>query len=433
MTPAGSAALDAEARRILQINDRGGYTVPNASVYPFQWNWDSAFVAMGFVGFDANRAWTELDTLFEGQWSDGMVPSIVFHARSDAYYPGPAAWGTQHAPPTTGISQPPVAGTAARVLWMRSPDRAASRRRLDALFPRLMAWHRWWHEVRDPDGAGLVTVTHPWETGRDNSPDWDAPLAAVTPTVSVAALRKDNKAVDPAERPSDDFYDRVMTLVEEAKALDWNGIAVARRLSLRVCDLGVQCILARADRDLLAMALEFGRRQDIAVLRAWIARSDAAFARLRAADGTFRSLDLRTGTLAPAATSASFLPLYARTASAHDADRLAVLARDWWDRQPYGIASCDPGFAGFDPARYWRGPVWLVVNRMVADGFTAYGHHAIAARIAEQSAAMLAAHGFREYFDPRTGEGLGGRDFSWSAAMWLSWLSLRVTAPMTPA
>ena len=26
----------------------GGYTVPNAKVYPFQWNWDSAFVAMGF-------------------------------------------------------------------------------------------------------------------------------------------------------------------------------------------------------------------------------------------------------------------------------------------------------------------------------------------------------------------------------------------------
>ena len=30
-------------------------------------------------------------------------------------------------------------------------------------------------------------------------------------------------------------------------------------------------------------------------------------------------------------------------------------------------------------------------------------------------------YGFREAFDPRTGEGLGGRDFSWTAAMWLEW------------
>ena len=93
--------LDAEAREVLAHNDRGGYTVPNRRVYPFQWNWDSAFVALGFATFDEDRAWRELETLFKGQWADGMVPSIVFHAPSDDYYPGPPAWGTTHVPPTT--------------------------------------------------------------------------------------------------------------------------------------------------------------------------------------------------------------------------------------------------------------------------------------------------------------------------------------------
>ena len=32
-----------EAKRILVSNDRGGYTVPTDRLYPFQWNWDSAF------------------------------------------------------------------------------------------------------------------------------------------------------------------------------------------------------------------------------------------------------------------------------------------------------------------------------------------------------------------------------------------------------
>ena len=35
-------------------NDRGGYTVPTEGLYPYQWNWDSAFVALGFApGFVA--------------------------------------------------------------------------------------------------------------------------------------------------------------------------------------------------------------------------------------------------------------------------------------------------------------------------------------------------------------------------------------------
>ena len=425
--------LDAEAREVLAHNDRGGYTVPNRRVYPFQWNWDSAFVALGFATFDEDRAWRELETLFKGQWADGMVPSIVFHAPSDDYYPGPPAWGTTHVPPTTGISQPPVAATAIRVLVETATGHSAHDRAA-RLFPKLLAWHRWWHEVRDPDGTGLVTVVHPWETGRDNSTDWDEPLAAVVPTVSVAELRKDNRRVDPAERPTDGFYDRVMTLVAEARALGWDGPAVARGLSFRVCDLGVQCILARADRDLLALAGRLGEAGAVAELRGWIARSDAAMARLQGPDGLARSMDLRSGRLAPVPGSAAFLTLYARTASADDAARLAQTLRAWSDACPVAVPSCSPSAPGFDASRYWRGPVWAVVNRMVADGFDAYGHRDVATRIRRDTAAAIRIAGFREYFDPRTGAGLGGEGFSWTAAMWLSWCG-SPTAPdrLTPA
>jgi hypothetical protein len=416
------ADLDRLSRDILARNDRGGYTVPNEKVYPFQWNWDSAFVALGFAVHDEDRAWRELETLFAGQWDDGMVPSIVFHQPADNYYPGPPAWGTRHDPPTTGISQPPVAATAARVIHAGSADRSAAAARARALFPKLMASHRWWHEVRDPDGTGLVTVTHPWETGRDNSPEWDAPLAAVTPTVDVAALRKDKTHVNASERPTDDFYNRVMTLVEEAKALHWEGRAVARRLSLRVCDIGVQSILVRADHDLLWLAREFGFAAEAAELEGWIERSTRAFDRLLAPDGTWRSMDLRTGALAPTVSSGSFLPLYARIGGRAAADRMADVLDRWAPAVSYAVPSSDPFAPSYDPRRYWRGPVWLVVNRMICDGFAAAGREDVAARIAAQSRALVLEHGLAEYFDPRTGEGLGGRDFSWSAAMWLAWL-----------
>ena len=40
-----------------------------------------------------------------------------------------------------------------------------------------------------------------------------------------------------------------------------------------------------------------------------------------------------------------------------------------------------------------------------------------------RSLELLDRQGFREYFDPTTGEGLGALDFSWSAALALDWLA----------
>ena len=413
-----SSDRDEAARAVLRSNDRGGFTVPNGRVYPFQWNWDSAFVALGFATFDLDRAWRELETLFEGQWDDGMVPHIVFRAPADGYYPGPEAWGIQRQPLTSGISQPPVVATAARVLHGLSGSDST---RMRALVPKLFASHRWWHETRDPDGTGLVTIVHPWESGRDNSPDWDEPLANVVPQVDVAHLRKDLGHVDAAHRPTHDFYNRVMTLVEEAKALDWEGVAVARKLSFRVCDLGIQSILLRADRDLLKLAEELGFTVEAGALRGWIARSERAMPRLKGPDGLYRSLDLRSGRLSEAVTCAAYLPLYARTALQEDALALKRHLEATRAAAGFSVASSDPRDRRFDATRYWRGPVWLMMNRMIADGLAAYDLTDEASLLRRDSGDLVRKNGFWEYFDPRDGTGCGGPDFSWTAAMWLSW------------
>lgn len=65
-----------EAENILESNtweDR--YNVPSPNLYPYQWNWDSGFVAMGFSRFDVARAIRELESLFEGQWGKRDVAS----------------------------------------------------------------------------------------------------------------------------------------------------------------------------------------------------------------------------------------------------------------------------------------------------------------------------------------------------------------------
>src|ERR1019366_2435376 len=127
-----------QARAILRANDRGGYCVPTARLYPFQWNWDSAFVALGWATFDEARAWQEIDSMLRGQWEDGMIPQIVFHAPSADYFPGPEVWQIQRTPPTSGITQPPVLATAARRLLDGAQDRALAEARMAAIYPRLV-------------------------------------------------------------------------------------------------------------------------------------------------------------------------------------------------------------------------------------------------------------------------------------------------------
>ena len=58
---------------------------------------------------------------------------------------------------------------------------------------------------------------------------------------------------------------------------------------------------------------------------------------------------------------------------------------------------------------------------MVAEGLAEQGHADWAARITADSAQLIERFGFFESFSPETGEGSGGADFSWTAAMWLAW------------
>ena len=104
------------------------------------------------------------------------------------------------------------------------------------------------------------------------------------------------------------------------------------------------------------------------------------------------------------------------------ADRLAAELERWLSRVSYGVPSTDPDDPRFEPLRYWRGPVWIIINWMISNGLKHYGYEALAAVIKDHSLALTEKSGLLEYFDPITGEGAGGRDFSWTASMCLSWL-----------
>jgi hypothetical protein len=56
---------------------------------------------------------------------------------------------------------------------------------------------------------------------------------------------------------------------------------------------------------------------------------------------------------------------------------------------------------------------------MIAEGLQNAGQTALAATLRDHSKRLIDQAGFAEYFDPTNGDGLGGQDFSWTAAIYL--------------
>lgn len=425
--------LTEQARTILQSNDRGGYTLPTAGLYPFQWNWDASVNALGWMAFDAPRAWEELRWLFKGQWrggpNDGFVAQINFHEESDTYFPGPGEWGTDGAPGTEGlgtrtssISQPPLHATMVRWMWMRAVKNAGDVAQADGeirvLLPKLLAHHRWWYRTRDARNTGLVVNIHPWETGMDNSPAWDAPLASV-PATARPYTRRDLGHVEASMRPPKSFYDRMVYLMDFNRAQNFEPEKIMAACPYRVNDIGIISILQRASIDLAALCDEFGLAADAADMGAHVQRTDTAVQALWSPTWQqYVSKDAITGQLLDVPTSAGLLGAYAGFAR-----DLEPTVQQWLGETPYGLPSTRSSFERFEPLRYWRGPVWQHMNMLIATGLKEQGHAALADAIRHRSSQLFAAQGFHEYYDPLSGAGLGGKSFSWTAATYLHWIA----------
>ncbi len=417
--------MKTRAIAVMRNNDRGHYTVPTHGLYPFQWNWDSALSALGFAHFDEPRAWTEITTLFAHQWDDGMVPHIIFHQEDDGYYPGPDVWQTGRATPTSGITQPPVAGFAVRRIFERAKDSALAREKAKALLPKIHAWHQWFYTMRDPQKTGLVAIIHPWESGRDNAVDWDEAFARI-PTDGVGPLnRRDTSHANPEHRPTDEQYKRYIWLVQRFRSLGWDNSKLHDASPFQVVDPGFNGILIRSCADLAMVATALGETEIATQSRALADRGLAALETLWSADhAQYLCWDRAIGTAIDSPSIggllASFAPIPPQRA-ATISTRINAIA----ETCAYVVPSHDPTHPAFDALRYWRGPVWLIVNFMIANGLQNAGQTGTSERVMQDCIRLIDESGFAEYYGPHDAEPCGGDQFTWTAAMVIEILNIQ--------
>ena len=61
------------------------------------------------------------------------------------------------------------------------------------------------------------------------------------------------------------------------------------------------------------------------------------------------------------------------------------------------------------------------MNAMIGRGLADMGRVQDAEHLKAATRALIASHGFAEYFHPHTGDPAGGGMFTWTAAVWLAW------------
>ncbi|MGD0559364.1 MAG: glycogen debranching protein [Streptosporangiaceae bacterium] len=440
MTADTRTLLRDQAAGVLHGNDAGGWTKASPNLYPHQWSWDSAFIAIGWAHLDVRRAMTELEQLFAAQWSTGLVPHIVFRAGPDArYFPGPDWWDcgiapAAPAPPvqTTGICQPPVHALALRRIWQLTPQeqRPDIRARIQALYPRLIRWHRYLATQRDPEASGLVTTYHPWE-GTDNSPRWDRALARIEVTKPRPYTRLDTSQVsDSSQRPTNWDYDRYLWLVGQLRKYRYDDEQIYRQYPFLIKDVFFSAVLVSANAALLDLADVAGASDgDRRELAAWLDRGRQGLARHFDTEyGLCLDYDVRTGEQIRLRTFAGYAPLFAGTSDAGQREaQMRVLDSEDFCGDPRFrwrlLPSTSPAEPAFEPRNYWRGPVWPVISWLLWCSLTQLGYSTRADQLRDDSLGQIAATGeFAEYFEPFTGKPLGSLRQSWTAAVALDWL-----------
>ncbi|MEB3211080.1 MAG: trehalase family glycosidase [Leptolyngbyaceae bacterium] len=431
------AQLVSQAQSILNRNWLGNSTKPAPNLYPYQWSWDSGFIAMGLAHFDEGRAMQELRSLFNAQWSNGLVPHIVFHNWQPGdrfYFPGPDYWQTERSPfapehvATSGIIQPPIHATAALHVYRHAQDKQAAYNFLLELFPKLIAWHHYLYRERNPENDGLIYVRHPWESGQDNSPIWDSVMHSIqlTPDMVPDYQRVDTKNVNMTQRPTNHDYDRYVYLLVHGRDRQYDEALIQQDCPFLVQDVLFNSLLVQANKDLGAIArlLNFNP----APFEEWADQTQRSMNEKlwNAEKSIYQNYDLVAQQRIPVCVASGFSPLYAQIPDNEQVEHMMqhLTSLDFYSEnfRGWAIPSCSRREQAFCPTKYWRGPIWMNLNWVLYHGLHRNGFEEDARKLRQTSLRMPKKAGFHEYFHPDTGEGLGTADFSWTASLVLDFL-----------
>ena len=410
----GRAPLEERALAALRANVRAGYDPfyryrysyvrPSPGRYTWQWLWDSCFHAAALARVDPDMAKQEVRNLVAAQDPDGFIAHVVYWGRLGSLRAAlfaqspPGMWRRRH----SGMIQPPLLAQAIESVHLATGDAAF----LAETLPKAQAYYDWLSRHRDPDGRGPIVTLSPLEAGVDNSPAYDRALGVKTPSrarvwFATRALDLRNLAAGRLPTATHGPFALIDVLVNTTYA---DGLRTLGRLWDAAGDPdSAKTAATRAD------AAEAALHE-----HCWEPRRGHYAHRWLKPDGTDELL--------PTLAVSSILPLILDTTPA---DRVNTLVEghlknedEFW--LPYPVPSVARSEPSFDPAcdsLIGRGPINMGLNWMLVRGLRRRGFKEEADHISARSRAVVDRSGFREHYNPLTGDGLRGRNFGWATTV----------------
>ncbi|GIS81926.1 MAG: hypothetical protein FI692_03670 [SAR202 cluster bacterium] len=372
------------------------FVVPSLTGYPFQWFWDSCFHAIALIYIDLNQAKAELDTLMSAALTNGFIPHIIFwESEKRDYFLSRNLVATIN-PNFSSTIQPPILAYAVERVYHATGDEAFLQRSL----PVLVKYYRWLKENRDPDGDGLLAIIQPEEAGTDCSPKYDE-ILGLTDLSNKGFIEALNKIYS--------SYELIRS--DETGMLNADVFHVEDVLVNSIYALGLQSLARLLGNSI--ESLEFrddaSKTMESLVNKCWDVDTEA-FLDLNG----LQEIPNRTVTIS------SLMPIILPDLSPDIVKRLVekwIISEDhFW--LPYPLPSVPASNSKFipgDPHGFiWRGPSWINTNWFITKGLKLHGYQELADDISAKSLACIQKSGFREYYNPYTGEGLGAKNFGWS-------------------
>ncbi|OGO34392.1 MAG: hypothetical protein A2Z16_05340 [Chloroflexi bacterium RBG_16_54_18] len=327
---------------------------PSKNYYVGSWQWDNFFHALAYRYVDGRLAQDQLRILIDHQREDGMIPDAIHDEGTITHLDFPV---------DADVTKPPLIAWAAWKLFELDQDREF----LDEVYGSLVSWNSWWFEKNDLDHNGLCEYQHPFSSGLDDSPLWDAGM--------------------PVESPDLNTY---LYLQMEVLA----------RIAVEIGELDDARMWKQKSEVLLKLMIE----------KCWDSKA-----------GIFNAT--HQGKKLDVLTPFNLFPLITGRMPASISSKLIqhLQNRDeFWTAYPIPtVAANQPQY---DPQQMWRGPTWVNVNYLLIEGLFKSGYADLARALRRRTLELLMARSdFYEYYHPDSGDNPPNAApiFGWSAALFI--------------
>lgn len=381
------------------------------------WAWDSWKQAVATSYFNGQLAKDNIRAMFDyqiGKDDDirpqdaGTIIDCVFYNKGTERGGDGSNWNERD-------SKPALAAWALWEVYKNTEDVSF----MEEMYPRLVAYHKWWYTNRDHDKNGVAeygAMVHPihfnddgtfnqkrileaaaWESGMDNATRFD-----------IEGFGTDDIGIKIFENKNKDGQVIGYSINQESVCL--NAYLYAEKIFLA------------------SMAEKLGYNEDVEkykaeakILKEYINtnmfdKETGFYYDLQFDENGNKKLLVNRGK-----GTEGWIPLWANLAT----EEIAKSVRDnivdenkFNTLMPFPTASKDnPKYA---PEKYWRGPVWLDQAIYGVEALLNYGYvedaMLMSKKLFENAEGLMEDGPIRENYNPETGRGLHASNFSWSAS-----------------